>query len=117
MNIEDRIERILKRSGREYDLQDVLERIRHKQMYAFEYQGTLILIEVHSFPQKKVLHVWGMEGAGTLSRLPSIVAWVKELAASLGCVELRCQGRAGWARALRKLGAVPLYTTMSLELS
>lgn len=117
MSIENRIERILKRSGHEYDVKSVLTMIENKQIYAFEFQSTLILIEVQTFPAKKVLHVWGMEGDGTLLQLPAIVQWVKELAVALGCDELRCQGRTGWVRALRSHGARPLYTTMVLELS
>lgn len=117
MNIDSRIERILTHSGHEYRLEDVLERIQKKQMYAFDYLDTLILIEVHTFPQKKVLHVWGMEGKGTLNQLDKIVLWVKDLAKALNCVELRCQGRGGWERALRQHGATPLYTTLVLELT
>ena len=117
MRFEDRLRSILKASGCEYSVEDLLFKIEKKEIVSFEYLGVLILIEVQQFPQKKVLHIWGMEGEGALSHLTEIVSWLKNLALALGCEELRCQGRAGWERALRSLGAAPLYTTLSMKVS
>lgn len=117
MVFEERVARLLKRSGCEYSVADVVLKIEKKEIHAFEYLETLILLEVQTFPQKQVLHVWGMEGTGVLRRLDAIVEWVKQIALALGCSEIRCQGRKGWEKALKKQGAAPLYTTLVMRLS
>lgn len=114
MKIEDRLARILRRSGCEYSVEDLLSKIAKREIIPFEYYGVLILVEVQQFPQKRVLHIWGAEGKGALVHMDKLVAWARALARSLECTELRCQGRAGWERALKKHGAVHVYTTLSM---
>lgn len=115
MSLEKRIERLLLHSGGEWALSDFMELIYSSKIQLFDYQGILILTEVQIFPQKRILHVWGVEGDSALEKLPEIVDWVKELARALDCVELRCQGRKGWERALHSQGASVLYTTLSMD--
>lgn len=116
MDFEQRIERILKYSGGEWTLPDFMDLIYSKKVHALQYDGLLVLIEVQVFPQKRILHIWGFEGDGALDKMPSLVVWAKEVARTLDCTELRCQGRKGWERALSQHGAKVLYTTLAMEL-
>lgn len=115
MDYSTRIERILEHAGGEWTLSDFMQLIESKKVHVLEYNHNLVIVEVQAFPQKRVLHIWGFEGDGALETLPSTVEWAKDLARSLDCVELRCQGRKGWERALRAHGASVLYTTLSMD--
>lgn len=115
-DLEKRLEKILRYSGGEWSLEDFLNLIRTKKLHLLEYEGILVLIEVQTYPQKRILHIWGAEGKGALKKLPLLVSWAKDVARSLDCNELRCQGRKGWERALQEHGTRVLYTTLAMEL-
>lgn len=115
MDLEKRIARILRHSGNEWSVSDLLQKVDSKQLILLEKNGVLLIAEVQAYPQKRILHIWGLEGESALESLLAIVEWCKELARALDCVELRCQGRKGWERALRPAGASVLYTTLSMD--
>lgn len=116
MGLEERIERILAYSGGEWSISDFMDLVHSRKVHLFNYQGILVIAEVQQYPQKRVLHIWGVEGHSTLEKLPELVEWFKEAARTLECTELRCQGRKGWEKALSNYGAKVLYTTLVMEL-
>lgn len=116
MSLEDRIERILKHSGGEWSISDFMELVNSRRVHLFNYSDILIIAEVQQYPQKRLLHIWGVEGETTLEKLPGLVDFFKEVARTLDCTELRCQGRKGWERALLQHGGRVLYTTILMEL-
>lgn len=116
MDLHTRIQKILDHSGGEWSLSDFLRLVEEKKLILLNYEGILVIMEVQVYPQKRVLHIWGVEGGGTLDKLSSMVIWAKGIARDLNCVELRCQGRKGWEKALSEHGTRVLYTTLVMEL-
>lgn len=116
MFLEERIKRLLVHTGGEWSLSDFMELINSHKLQLFNYQNSLVLTEVQQFPQKRILHIWGVEGDSTLEHLPELVEFFKEVARTLECTELRCQGRKGWEKALSAYGTRVLYTTLVMEL-
>lgn len=110
-----RVERILAHAHGEYLYEDVLTALASKKMICLEFDGTLVLLEVLTYPQKRVLNIFGMEGKGTLAKLPYLKDKITDLARHLDCTEVRCHGRVGWPRTLKGLGVSCLYTILSVE--
>lgn len=115
MELEKRIERILRHSGEEWSVQDFFQMVEEKKIFLFTVEGVLIIAGVQQFPQKRVFHIWGTEGEGAIEKMPLLVEWAKNAARSLDCTELRCQGRKGWERALLSHGARFLYSTLAMD--
>lgn len=116
MDVSQRIARFLEFSGGEWSLADFLALMETKKVHLLEYEGLLVCVEVQVYPQKRILHIWGIEGEGALEKLPALVVWAKKLARTLECTELRCQGRKGWEKVLSPHQAKVLYTTLVMEL-
>lgn len=76
----------------------------------------LVCLEVHVFPQRRILNIFLVEGRGLLKQIPFILEKVKEVAKHMDCSAVTCYGRKGWERALKGIGVKPVYTVLSLEL-
>lgn len=57
-------------------------------------------------PQGRALHVWlaGGDLAGIMALKPGVEAWGR----AMGCQYVTIEGRAGWARVLRRSGYLPV---------
>lgn len=103
-------------SNGEYSLEDIMERIEKRLYIPLKIHDVFLCVEVHEYPQKRILNIAFASGDGFLDHLEEFKELLSNAARSLGCTELTCYGRPGWERALKRIGVTKLYTVLKLEI-
>lgn len=115
--LSDRIARALRYSNGEYTVEDVLQKIAQGHIVPLEFKDCLVCVEVHVFPQRRILNIFLVEGKGLLKQVPLILEKVTQIAKHMDCSAITCYGRKGWERVLARYNTKPVYVVMSLELN
>lgn len=108
------LEIALAHGGDTHSVEDVLDQIERGAAQVWIRDGSLIVTEIHDYPQKKVLHFWLATGeiASVVSLSHRILAEGKKM----GCVQATLAGRKGWERVLGADGWNPMLRVMSKEI-
>ena len=107
------IEAALEYSGGTHEFEDIVEGIQSGRMQFWPAPRGCLVTELVAFPKKKTINVF--LGGGELEQLrdmhADVIAWAK----TQGCSAATISGRAGWARAFKSMGWIPLHTTLMKE--
>lgn len=97
-----RLESALEYGGGTHSVEDVWQSIRAGTMQIWPADNSVVVTEIVTYPQKRVLHIF--LAAGVLAELRDMEPSVEQFARLNGCDGVTIAGRAGWARALADLG-------------
>lgn len=96
------IERALAYSGGTHTFDDVAAGVFAGRFLLWPAGSSVVVTEWHTFPQKRVLHVF--LAGGEMAEVLSIETRLTEFARQHGATALTLSGRPGWVRALRDRG-------------
>lgn len=101
--LEPFVKKVLKKHEEDYTIESIKDSLLKKEMQLWtSYNGQLeafILTQIVIYPKHKICEIFMCGGANLhrwLRFLPNLEDW----AVSLGCKEIRFQGRAGWEKKL-----------------
>jgi hypothetical protein len=111
-----RIEEALRLGGGTHTFGDLAQRVanRRAQWWQSQDERGVIITELLDFPRLRAVNYW--IAAGDLEACASLVPQIEAWAIGEGCVRAIGQGRAGFARWARSLGAVTVGTAFAKEL-
>lgn len=98
----ERLEAALAYGGGTHTVEDVHAAIRAGAMQIWPGDNSVVVTEIISYPQKKVLHIF--LAGGVLAELRDMEPSVAQFARLNDCAGVSIAGRAGWTKALADLG-------------
>ncbi len=106
------IEAALDGSGWSFDA--VMDGVQAGDFYLFENDRAVLVCEVIASPRHRVFHCWA--AGGDMEGVEALVPEAEAFGIRLNCDSAGATGRAGWVRALAKLGYSQAVTAVEKEL-
>ena len=109
------LEAALERSSGGYWLEDIAAAVARGHMQFWPAPKAALITEIVAFPRKRFLNT--ILAGGDLEQIRDMIPSLADYARMHDCDALTSNGRRGWERALRDVGAKPAAVVMMLELS
>src|SRR5262245_40950753 len=108
------IEAALPYAGGTHTIEDIEDAIKTGRMGLIALEQSAFIIEVHTYPRLRALHIF--LAAGDLKELRSCNTRMDATAKALGCSRITIAGRRGFVRTLKHLGYRERWTVLAKEI-
>lgn len=107
------IEAALNYSNNSHSFDNIVDMVVTGTVHFYELKNSYILMEIQTFPNHKVYHVF--LAGGEKEELLDVHPWMLENAKTLGCKFVSICGRLGWVKELKQHGWTYQYAILSKE--